>query len=389
MKKRILILLIAVLLSISATAGAKYSSYQVKLGDASYFVGWTFCPLDAHNAVVIARSDKDKPWHVGWYRDGELFRDLAGYSANVYLEDRVIPRPVLWDGETLTMACSERKEAYRTVVIDGIHCADPNNYDDYLADWTENGLENRRPVPENGYDFQMLGRVSFSWENGAASLRIDGQEVSLPEEFQSIPMKELVNLDCFPAGEGLYLLTWMNTGEYARHLVCADHGRTRSETVLPAEDVWLILPDGAGGFFSQVGWGTGDYTPVRLAHFSADGERDRVLELKGDRVVVRALHTVADGDSGNVILYGTAVAQSRYVYTAFAMTLDRDLNVTDLDIRNIDGAYRAYCPDLEIAPDGTAWLLIGDVEGNVKLRPVMIPFSELEKSSDDHGLTLE
>ena len=47
---------------------------------------------------------------------------------------------------------------------------------------------------------------------------------------------------------------------------------------------------------------------------------------------------------------------------------------------------RSIC---KLYPDGTAWLLIGDVEGKGNLRPVMIPFSELEKSSDDHRLTLE
>ena len=390
MKKRIMILLLALLLAVSSTATAVYDSYRVELGDASYFVGWTFCPLDAHNAVVFARTDKEgKPWHVGWYRDGELFRDLAGYNANVYLEDRVIPRPVLWDGETLIMGCSDRKGAYRTVVIDGINCADPENYEDYFADWTENGLENRRPVPEDWYEAQQLGRVMFSRENGTLSLRIDGQETVLPEAFLEIPTELVFNLDCIPAGEERCLLSWRNDADSYQYIACVDHGRMRSEVVLSMEDAWLIMPDADGGFLSQIGWNTGDYTPVSLAHYSADGERDRVLQLKGDRMVVRAMHTVADGETGNVILYGTAVAQSRYVYTAFAMTLDRDLNVTDLDVRNIDGAYRAYSPDLEIAPDGTAWLLIGDVDGKPAHRPVMIPFSALEKSNDDHGLTLE
>ena len=388
MKKRILILLVALLLSISATAGAKYSSYQVTLGDATFFVGWTFCPLDAHNAVVIAPTDKDRPWHVGWYRDGELFRDMTGYCANVYLESRVIPRPVLWDGETLTMGCSDRKEAYRTVVIDGHNCADPKNYEDYLADWTENGLENKRPVPEGMYDYQMLGRVLFGWEN-AMSLRIDGQDAALPENFPGIPKEYVYNLECFPIGEGLCLVAWVDGEDYVQHAACIDHGRKRSETILSAEEGWLILPDGTGGFLSQIGWYSGDYEPARLAHFTADGERDRVLELKGEQVVISAQHSVADGNSGNTILYGTAVANSRRVYTAFAMTLDRDLNMIALDVRNIDPVYKAYSPIIEIAPDGTAWLLIGDVEGKGNLRPVMIPFSELEKSSDDHGLTLE
>lgn len=389
MKKRIAALLMVLLLAAASTAGAKYDLYEVRLGDASYFVGWSFCPLDARNAVVTALSDNGKPWHVGWYRDGELFRDLAGYIDDIYLEDRVIPRPVLWDGENLTMGFSVRKEAFRSVVKDGLVYADPDNYEDYFAEWTEKGLENRRFVPDGWYDAQMLGRVLFSHKNYAFSLRINGEDTPLPEGFAGLKKENLLNLKYYPAGKERFLLSWRNTSDIYQYIACVDHGKKRSETVLPMEEGWLILPDGTGGFLSQIGWYTGDYEPVRLAHFTADGERDRVLELKGNQVVVRALQAVTDEQSGNVILYGTAVAHSRKVYTAFAMTLDRDLNVTDLDVRNIDPVYKAYCPDLQTAPDGTAWLLIGDVEGKVRYRPVMIPFYALEKSNENFGLTLK
>ena len=71
------------------------------------------------------------------------------------------------------------------------------------------------------------------------------------------------------------------------------------------------------------------------------------------------------------------------------MTLDKDLNVLDLDMRKLSAVYRDYSPSMYLAPDGSAWVLLGDLEGKKKTRPMMIPFSELEKSGETFGLTLE
>ncbi len=390
MKKTVLFLLVGILLIISAAAGADGGKWQVVAGDAASFVLWTACPLDAHNAVVSTWSINGKPWHVSWYRDGELFRDLTWFIEEPYMEHHVIAQPVAWDGEHMTVRYNVRKGAYQEVVDgDGMHSADPANYETYLAEWTENGLENERPLPATWYDTGDPGPCEFSFENGAFRLRIDGKDTPLPEGFPGAPKEDIFYLKCTPVNENMYLLTYMIRGDKNRRVICMDHGTKRSEVRLTEEEDWFVWPEANGGFLVQIGYATGTYDPVRLAHFNADGERDRTMELKSEKTVVRVAHTWIDQETGNTVLYGTAVANSKLIYAAFAMTLDKDLKVLDLDVRKLSAVYRDYSPSMYLAPDGSAWVLLGDLEGKKKTRPMMIPFSELEKNGDDLGLTLE
>ena len=390
MKKTVLFLLIGIMLAMSAAAGADGGKWQVVAGDAASFVLWTACPLDAHNAVVTTWSINGKPWHVSWYRDGELFRDLTWIIEEPYMEHHVIAQPVAWDGEHLTVRYNVRKGDYQEAVDEtGIHYADPGNYQTYLAEWTENGLEKKVSLPATWYDTNELGRIVFSFENGAFRLRIGGEDVSLPEGFPGAPKEDVFYLRCTPVNENMYLLTYMIRGDDNRRVICMDHGTKRSEVRLTEEEDWFVWPEANGGFFVQIGCPNGSYDPVRLAHFNADGEQDRTMELKSEKTVVRIAHTWIDRETGNTVLYGTAVANSRLLYTAFAMTLDKDLNVLDLDVRKLSAVYRDYSPAMYLAPDGSAWVLLGDPEGKKKTRPVMIPFSELEKNGEDLGLTLE
>ena len=389
MKKTVLILLICTLLSVSASAGATYDRYKVTRGDAAYAFAWDFYPLDAGNAVVIARTDKDVPWHVTWYRDGELFRDLAGYIESPFMEDGVIPRPVIWDGEQLTMFFSERQEAFRTV-RDEHDCviADPENYKTYLAKWTEKGLEKISELPDNWYTMD-LGKTVIRHENGAFRILIDGNEMTLPDDLAHLPVENTLNLDCWPVDDGVFLLAYISRDDFIQHVVCADHGVKKYDIVIDPMESWLLLPDGNGGCFNRPDNLAADpYDPIKLTHYGADGKADRDMELKGDRVVLRLLDAAA-GPDGRLTLYGSAVSESRQVYTVFAMTLDDSLKTADLDVRNIDPTYGAYCPYMKTAPDGTAWVLIFTMNNAGYGRPVMIPFTELEKSEDSHGLVLE
>ena len=390
MKKTVLILLICVLLAVSASAGAAYDQYKVKRGDAAYAFAWDFCPLDARNAVVIARTDKDVPWHVTWYRDGELYRDLAGYIADPFLEDGVIPRPVTWDGEHLTMIFSERQEAFRTIRDQQDHVvADPENYKSYMADWTEKGLEKISDLPEDWYTAEDLGKVVIRYENDAFRILINGNEKAIPGEVAHLPKYNVLNLECWPTGGDMFLLAYISHDDFIQHVVCVDNGVKKYDTEIDPMESWLLLPDGNGGFFNRPDSSvTEPYDPIKLTHYSADGKAERDMELKGDRVVLRLQGAAADPDGG-ITLYGSAVAESRQVYTVFTMKLDDTLKAADLYVRNIDPTYSAYTPYMKAAPDGTVWVLIFTMNNAGYGRPVMIPFTELEKSEDAHGLMLE
>ena len=110
------------------------------------------------------------------------------------------------------------------------------------------------------------------------------------------------------------------------------------------------------------------------------------MQLTGDKVVLQFLSAKLDENTGLCTLYGSAVANSRKVYTVFALTLDADLKEYALDVRKTDPEYCEYSPGISMAPDGTAYVIINDTRNKKKLRPVMIPFSMLEESKETHGL---
>ena len=98
----------------------------------------------------------------------------------------------------------------------------------------------------------------------------------------------------------------------------------------------ILLPDRKGGFFCMEGYLESGYVPRRLLHYREDGQYDRKLTLAGSKVVVQPCASVIDPDGGLCTLYGSAVANSRKVYTVFAMEIDENLNVSRLDVRKID-----------------------------------------------------
>ena len=56
MKKRVLVCLIVILMMFCFSASGEYKKYELKVGDASSALTWSFYPIDAHNVIVIARS---------------------------------------------------------------------------------------------------------------------------------------------------------------------------------------------------------------------------------------------------------------------------------------------------------------------------------------------
>lgn len=394
MKKTAAIVLTAILLAVLVPAGAEYQQYQLIAGDASSAFNWRVYALDAHNTVVTACSyDSGKPWHVTWYRDGEKYRDLTWLIDEPYLEDHVVPEPVIWDGEHLTVIYRLRKGKFRSVIRDGMVCPDPDNYEEHTAVWTENGLEDTENVPDSLYNTEQYGQIIISHEKDGFRIFAGQAEIPLPDRIRGLTKEKVVNLRCFPFGKTGCLLSYLDYQEKIRdrkqHVIAVNDGEEKFDVILAEDDDWDIMPDGTGGFFVRNGWPQGDYEPVKLTHYTAEGEPDRKTELKGDQVVLRVGPAATD-QKGHFILYGTAMASSRRVYTVYRMTIDENLKVLDLDVRKIDPVYDAYGSSVYTAPDGTAYVMIYKTENkNSRLRPVLIPFDLLEKSEGSHGLVLQ
>ncbi len=193
-------------------------------------------------------------------------------------------------------------------------------------------------------------------------------------------------LDVCPLGEDVFLLSqWVDTDH--RLLIGVNHGTEQYR--ISAKNAWLLFPDGQGGFLCPEDDPKGDYSPQKLLHYDPNGQLSRVLNLQGNRVVTEISDSFFDESSGLMTLYGSAVAKSRNIYAVFAMTVDAGMNVVHLDVRNIDPAYGDYSPRIDLAPDGAAYVFICDMNKKATLHPVLIPFSKLEKSREDYGLTLQ
>ena len=385
MRKFILFLLTAAMMIVPACSLAEYHSYQLITDEHPANYIWTFWPLDARNVIVRACSITGNPWRVSWYRDGRLYRELTYSDMDWDEEGQLMPKPAAWDGERLTMSYARRKGEKKYIGDDFLKKVDPANYEPLAAEWTDNGLEHETALPETWDSAWDNGRTNVYRGNNAWTVVNGETETILPFRGDG---KESV-IACTAAGEDAILMK-IGTETSGAFAVRVDHGEERYRAQLPPEEMIdgrIFLPDRLGGFFYMEGYRPGNYTPIHLAHYRADGKADRTLALKGDRVVVNVCASFI-GEDGICTLYGSAIAHSRKLYTVFAMTLDEDLSVKKLEVRKIDPQYGEYDPQIYMAPDGTAYVLINEVVGNAGLPSVLIPFSELKKSSKTYGLTL-
>ena len=384
MKKGVLVcLIVTLMMSCISVASGEYKKYELTVGDASSALTWSPYPIDAHNVIVIARSLYGMEWHVSWYRDGQLFRDVSGKSENKLVESLDIPLPLIGKDGSLAIIYSARDGELKYTEINGQRVLDASNYRFYTAQWTENGFVQKTSLSESWKGPFFGGEIICYSANPGVTILYNGKETQFPaisEEFR----KRINN--CIPLDDEVFLLRINQPGK--ERLICVDHGKERYQIEIPAES-YSILPDGHGGFFCPDSWPSGDYSPVILVHYNKDGRKDQTISLSGDKVVITVTDSYIDPHSGLCTIYGSAAAASRKIYSVFAMTIDGDMNICDLDVRNIDPVYRDYSPMVKSAPDGAAYVFICEFEGRKGLKPVLIPFSMLEKSKDNYGITFK
>ena len=390
MKKTVSFILTFTLLAFSACSFSEYIRYRLSVGDPLNAARDLY-PLDANNVIVTCRPYDHTSWHVTWYRNGVEYRDISGlYGDRIDLDLRM-PKPAGWDGETLTLYYAERIGELKTIRHEYYEEADPDNYVTYTALWTESGLEQLQELTQPWNKLFCSGQVAlYSGENGW-TVRYNGQDNILPDSFPAGTWF----VDCVPAGKDSFLLKFRDGDTGTLYAAYVDDGQEKYRVELPLDEAApgrLFSPDREGGFLYRNGKNTGDYSPVNLVHYDQEGRYDRTVALTGDRVVIRPYAAAMDPDEGLCTLYGSLVANSRKIYTVFALTLNSDLQVIRQDIRKIDPEYGDYEPMIYLTPDGTAYVSFCEVRsGDASwqgLSPVMIPFSQLEKTDKTYGLKL-
>ena len=317
--------------------------------------------LDAHNTVVLSCSLKKGGWNETWYRDGKLYRDISGKG-----DITMVPAVVGRDGDTLFMAKKAAKDSTEVTYME----------------WTEEGLTDIPASEVSSFDINDPAVIK---EGDSWKIRYHGNETVLPD---SIPAEGEEIQGCMVAGKGLFLVETDKQEGFKEYITCIDHGEVKYKAELPWS-AYFQAPDGKGGFITTYTYPDGDYSPVELTHYDAQGETDRHLRLTGNKVVLSVWESRLDEETGLCTIYGSAVAKSRKVFTVFAMTLDENMNVIALDVRDIDPDYNGCEADIYLAPNGYPWVFLYNREHPDTICPAVVPFFLLDRSRNDYGLQID
>lgn len=376
MLRKLCCLGLILILLLSASALAEYEQYRLTVGDRlESLQRWEIFPLDAHN--VIVRVFYPQPWHVSWYRDGKLLRTLV--SEGEY--DSVTSVEPVFEGDgSFSMLCRIPSEEGATDRF-----PPPNA----LAEWTEDGLTKITPLKERVKATRWDNRIVFYQTDEYVRIQYNGKDTYVSRELADT----FRDMNAVALADEVFLIRAYNAEKDSQTIICLDHGNIRYRIDDP---LWCnrFFPDGQGGFFTS-DWDIAewtlerDYSPVRLTHYDRDGKRDRVYGVKGDRVFVTPQKMYIDPGTGIRTLYGSVMEPDRSVSAVFAVTLDENMNVAALDVRNIDQDYNGCDADIYLAPDGYPYVFLYNRDHPDAVRPAVVPFSRLDQSRDDYGLQIE
>ena len=252
---------------------------------------------------------------------------------------------------------------------------------DSAAQWTEEGLTQAVPLEDKIIATRWDNRIIIYEKNLHACIRYNGKSTAIPTD---LPYD--IAFDAVPLADDVFLIP-VHSEESGLQMLCLDHGSVRYRITVPS---YSLFPDGNEGFLS-VDWNTEeqDDSSVQLSHFNRDGQCDRVYWLQGNTVIPQPYRTYSDPASGLLTLYGSAQNLSDQRLSVFAMTLDAEMNVTNLEVRSIDPDYAGCEAEIRLTPGGYPYVYLFNRDKPQKIRPAVIPFSLAEKSSDTLGLTLQ
>ena len=142
-----------------------------------------------------------------------------------------------------------------------------------------------------------------------------------------------------------------------------------------------VFSDGQGGaWISYSKEYAGD---TILLHINADGNADHRYSLSGERRV-KYLYCSKTYEDGTVKLFGTSVAASKGVYDVFALSFDKDGDITQIDVRAFNER-KDYAISLVMDASEEVYVCSQLLEG---YPPMLVPFSELSPRNE-HGLVLQ
>ena len=376
-KKTGFLLFIVFILLFSATASAEYEQYRLTAPCELYAGPYTTVyPLDPHNVIVRMAPPEAAPWRVEWYRDGKVVRRLEASGD----DDSASPaNPVFGMDGSFTMLCripGNGQEAEKSPPLNA------------AAQWTDSGLSNITPLAEHLKAIRWGNRIAFYETDQYVRISCNGKDTFVSRELADTFRIKATRTSCIALADEVFLIPTREDG-----LICLDHGTIRyklDESFYGQE----LLPDGQEGFFScawdYIDWSSArDSTPVRLAHIDRNGHHDKTYLLQGDHVAVTPRQAYISTNEKSMILYGSAADPSGGVFAVFAMALDENMFITDLNVWDIDPDYTGYEAAIRLTPNGYPYVYLYSPDQQGSVQPAVVPFSVLKKSDNDYGIILK
>ena len=251
--------------------------------------------------------------------------------------------------------------------------------------WKEDGLLALRQWELEGH---VLPRIK---QEGLLLIKSQAGMLTKTLEFVDMQQQTLLTMDAPKAnavyddvvftGNGWILLAREDiTNRYALQCVGPAGDLLWTLDLPDVQDVDGLFPDGAGGLWLSH---SPTYTgPMILCHVNASGAMNHQLELSG-APRVKHLYCGQILDAGKVILYGTAVANSKGIYHAFSLTLGSDGASPTLEVRNYSQR-RDYSITVEQSATGAVYV---DSSLYEDAAPMLVPFYSLQVV-EDHGLSV-
>ncbi len=376
MKRICSLLLAAWILLISASALAAYEQYHLTEPCELYADGYiNVYPLDPHE-VIVRMTPPEAPWRMELYRDGQAVRTLT--AAGDY--DSVSPaHPLIEEDGSFTMLCRIPGEGQDTERFPPLNAA---------AQWTDEGLVNITSLKEHLKTTRYGNRIAFYETDEHVRISYNKKDTVISRELADTFVIKIRATSCIPLADEVFLIKTRENG-----MICLDHGeiRYRLNDFSRGKE---LLPDGHEGFFScrweHVEWTSDrDYSPVKLVHVDRNGQQDRTYQLAGDRVIITPYQAFFDAQSDTFTLYGSAAEPSRGISAVFAMTLNADMTLMNLDVRDIDPDYKGCEASVCLTPGGFPYVYLYHRDHPESVQPAVVPFSVLERSAEDYGIILQ
>lgn len=328
--------------------------------------------IDRSNMLAKAETDAqgytNANHYLQWYRDGKLYREVE-------CKYRETSR---WLFEGVFLVLPDGAVGLASVRINAL----------VFYRWDENGMTEERSIPGVWQDVRgnTAGFCATRKDEDGLSAHLfdsSGNEIWSYDFDQSESAAKQYAYPIAADGADTYLL-YVKAGGDLYAVFCVRDGKMvwrqnlmYSGNAFFAGDQTFIL--------AEVTSNDDLYADILLDHRDADGKSLGTKRLSGDRVVksIRAIRN--NPETGGYTVYGSAVANSRGVYTVFRMELDNQMNQQSISVRDFD-FHQEYNFSVVTVPEKEAYVYCRAYDESY-VQPVLVPFDALPET-DEHGLRI-